>query len=312
MKAIICTKYGPADNLELQEVPKPTPKDNEVLIKMHATSVTASDVLMRALDANLMFKIIIQMAMGFGKPRNPILGMVGAGVVESVGKGVTGFKPGDDVFAYGSMSMSKIRWGFYGEYMCLPEDWNIAIKPENLSFEEATAIPYGALLAMHVMEKATIQPGQKVLVYGASGSIGTMAIQLAKHAGAEVTAVCSSRNFDMVTSLGADKVIDYTRDDAVVQLEHYDWVLDTVGDNKTSPLKEASKTALTANGQYLSVDKGTPTTSRDKFLRVKELAKQGVLKPIIDRCYSLEEMVEAHKYVETGHKRGNVIVTIGT
>jgi alcohol dehydrogenase len=267
---------------------------------------------MRALDANLMFKIIIQMAMGFGKPRNPILGMVGAGAVESVGKDVTAFKSGDNVFAYGSISMSKIRWGFYGEYMCLPEDWNIAHKPEHLTFEEATAIPYGTLLAMHVMEKATIQPGQKVLIYGASGSIGTMAIQLARHAGAEVTAVCSSRNFDMVASLGADKVIDYTRDDAVAQLEHYDWVLDTVGNKKTSPLKDASKTALTANGQYLSVDKGMPTTSRDKFLRVKELAEQGALKPIIDRCYSLEEMVEAHKYVETGHKRGNVIVTIGT
>ena len=138
-----------------------------------------------------MYKIIIQMAMGFGKPRNPILGMVGAGVVESVGKDVTAFKPGDDVFAYGAISMSKIRWGFYGEYMCLPEDWNIAHKPDNLTFEEATAIPYGTLLAMHVMEKAIIQPGQKVLIYGASGSIGTMAIQLAKHAGAEVTAVCS-------------------------------------------------------------------------------------------------------------------------
>lgn len=311
MKAIICTKYGSADNLELQDVPKPTPKDNEVLIKMRATSVTASDVLMRALDANLMFKIIIQMVMGFGKPRNPILGMVGAGVVESVGKDVTMFKPGDDVFAYGSISMSKIRWGFYGEYMCLPEDWNIAHKPENLTFEEATAIPYGTLLAMHVMEKAVIQPEQKVLIYGASGSIGTMAIQLAKHAGAEVTAVCSSRNFDMVKALGADKVIDYTHDDAVVQLERYDWVVDTVGNTKTSTLKDASKTALTTNGQYLSVDKGTPTTSRDKFLRMKELAERGVLKPIIDRCYSLEEMIEAHKYVETGHKRGNVIVTIG-
>jgi NADPH:quinone reductase-like Zn-dependent oxidoreductase len=312
MKAIICTKYGSADYLELQDVPKPIPKDNEVLIKMHATSVTASDVLMRALDANLMFKIIIQMVMGFGKPRNPILGMVGAGVVNAVGKDVTTFKPGDEVFAYGSKSMSQIRWGFYGEYMCLPEDWNIAHKPENLTFEEATAIPYGTLLAMHVMEKTDIQPRQKVLIYGASGSIGTMAIQLAKHAGAEVTAVCSRRNFDLVTSLGADKVIDYTRDDAVAQLARYDWVLDTVGGKKTSPLKDASKTALTANGQYLSVDKGTPTVSRDKFLRVKELAEQGILKPIIDRCYSLEKMVEAHTYVETGHKRGNVIVTIGT
>jgi NADPH:quinone reductase-like Zn-dependent oxidoreductase len=310
MKAIVCTKYGSPEVLKLQEVPKPTPKDDEVLIKIHATSVTASDVLMRGLKANFVYKIIIQAMMGFGKPRNPILGMVMSGVVEETGANVTLFKPGDEVMAYGARSMTSIKWGFYAEYMCLPEDWNLTYKPANLSFLEAAALPYGAYLAQHVLKKADLQVDQKVLIYGASGSIGTMAIQFAKQAGVEITAVCSSKNFELVGSLGADKVIDYTHADAVSQLETYDWVLDTVGNTKTSALKEASKTALTPAGQYLSVDEGTPETTREDLVMFKELAEDGKLKPVIDRSFPLEEMVQAHKYVEQGHKKGNVVIAV--
>jgi NADPH:quinone reductase-like Zn-dependent oxidoreductase len=310
MKAIVCTKYGPPEVLALKEVQKPVPKDDEVLIKIHATSVTASDVLMRGLKANFIYKIIIQAMMGFGKPRNPILGMVMSGVLEHTGANVTLFKPGDEVMGYGAKSMTNIKWGFYAEYMCLPEDWNLTHKPANMSFVEAAALPYGAYLAQHVIRKADLKANQKVLIYGASGSIGTMAIQFAKQAGVEVTAVCSSRNFDLVQSLGADKVIDYTHADAVSQLETYDWVLDTVGNTKTSALKEASKTALTPAGKYFSVDEGTPKTTREDLVMFKESAEGGKLKPVIDRCYPLEEMVQAHKYVEAGHKKGNVVISV--
>lgn len=294
----------------MREVQKPVPKDDEMLIKIHATSVTASDVLMRGLKANFLYKIIIQMMMGFGKPRNPILGMVMSGVVEDTGKNVTLFKPGDEVMAYGAKSMTSIKWGFYAEYMCLPEDWNLVHKPTTLSFSEAAALPYGAYLAQHVIKKADLQSNQKVLIYGASGSNGTMAIQFAKHAGVEVTAVCSSKNFELVQSLGADKVIDYTGPDAVSQLEAYDWVLDTVGKKKTSALKEASKTALTPAGKYFSVDEGTPKATIEDLAMFKELADQGRLKPVIDRSFPLEEMVQAHRYVEQGHKAGNVVIPV--
>lgn len=310
MKAIVCTKYGPPEVLKLEDVPKPVPKDNEVLIKIHATSVTASDTLMRGLKANFIYKIIIQAMMGFGKPRNPILGMVMSGVVEDTGKNVTLFRPGDEVMGYGARSMTSIKWGFYAEYMCLPEEWNLTHKPANMSFLEAAALPYGGYLAQHVIRKADLKANQRVLIYGASGSIGTMAIQFAKQAGAEVTAVCSSKNFELVQSLGADKMIDYTLDDAVSQLETYDWVFDTVGNMKTSALKTASKTALTPAGEYFSVDDGTPKTTRKDLVMFQELAEQGKLKPVIDRCYPLAEMVQAHMYVEKGHKKGNVVISV--
>lgn len=310
MKAIVCTQYGPPEVLVLKDVPKPVPKDDEVLIRIHATSVTASDCLIRAMDAPFIYRVLIQLMIGFGKPRNPILGMVLSGVVERAGKSVTSFKQGDAVFAYGAMSPVKLRFGSYAEYICLPEDWNLAPKPANTTFEEAAAIPYGGLLAWHFVKKGNIQRGEQVLIYGASGSIGTMAIQFVKHAGANVTAVCSSRNFEMVQSLGADRVIDYTRDDAVAQLEEYDLVLDAVGKRKTSALKTESKNALTSQGRYISVDDGTPSTKKKDFLMLKEMVEQGKLKPIIDRCYPLEEMIEAHRYVERGHKRGNVVISV--
>ncbi|MEP3371691.1 MAG: NAD(P)-dependent alcohol dehydrogenase [Maribacter dokdonensis] len=310
MKAIECLKYGDVEYLVLSDVEKPAPKDHEVLIKICATSVTTSDVLIRRMNEPLIPKLILQIIFGFGRPRNPVLGMVTSGIVERKGKDVTLFEIGDEVFAYGSISPTKRRFGSYAEYICLPEDWNIALKPVNLSFGEAAAIPYGGLLASHLLKKTSINKNDKVLIYGASGSIGTMAIQLAKHVGAHVTSVCSSRNFELVTSLGSDKMIDYTKKNAEKQLERYKYVIDAVGNSKSSKLKEKSKKALTPNGKYISIDHGTPLTPKEAFFKLKTLAEQNKIKPVIDSIYPLEKMAEAHKYVEMGHKRGNVVITI--
>lgn len=310
MKAIECIKYGDAENLVLSNVEKPTPKANEVLIKICATSVTTSDVLIRRMNEPLIPRFILQLIFGFGRPRNPILGMVTSGIVERKGKDVTLFEVGDEVFAYGSISPTKLRFGSYAEYICLPENWNLALKPTNLSFEEAAAIPYGGLLASHLLKKTSINRGDRILIYGASGSIGTMAIQLAKHMGAHVTSVCSRKNFELVTSLGSDKMIDYTLENAEKQLETYKYVIDAVGNSKISKLKENSKKALTSNGKYISIDHGIPLTPKEAFLNLKSLVEQERITPVIDRIYSFEKMAEAHKYVEMGHKRGNVIIKI--
>ena len=310
MKAITCLKYGNPENLVLREVEKPSPKDNEVLIKIHATSVTTSDVLIRRMNEKPIPKFILQCVFGFGKPRKPILGMVSSGIIESKGKRVSSFNIGDEVFAYGSVSPTKRHFGSYAEYICLPEDWHIALKPANISHNDAAAIPYGGLLASHLLHKAVTKNGDRVLIYGASGSIGTMAIQLAKHAGAIVTSVCSGRNFELVKSLGSDFVIDYTREDAELKLETYKYVLDAVGKSKSSTLKEKSKRALSPKGKYISIDDGIPLTPTDTFLNLKLLAEQEKIKSVIDRVYPLERMAEAHAYVEKGHKRGNVVITI--
>ncbi|MHB0753695.1 NAD(P)-dependent alcohol dehydrogenase [Polaribacter sp. M15] len=294
----------------LSTVKKPAPKANEVLIKICATSVTTSDVLIRRMNEPMIPKFILQLIFGFGRPRNPVLGMVSVGIVERKGKEVTLFETGDEVFGYGSMSPTKRRFGAYAEYICLPEDWNLALKPVNLSFEEAAAIPYGGLLASHLLKKTHIKKGDNVLIYGASGSIGTMAIQLAKHRGAHVTSVCSARNFDLVKSLGSDKMIDYTLENAETQLEAYKYVIDAVGNSKSSTLKEKSKNALTSNGKYISIDHGVPLTPKEAFLNLKSLAEQEKIIPVIDSIYPLEKIAEAHKYVEMGHKRGNVIITV--
>ena len=310
MKAIECLKYGSYENLVLTEAEMPTPKKNEVLIQIKATSVTTSDVLIRGLKASPLARFMVQLIFGFGKPRNPILGMVTSGIIVGKGKDVNSFNIGDEVFAYGSVSTTKRHFGSYAEYICLPEDWNIALKPSNNSFQEAAAIPYGGLLASHLLNKAIINRGDKVLIYGASGSIGTMTIQLAKLAGAHVTSVCSSQNFELVRSLGSDEMIDYTAENAESQLETYKYVIDTVGNSKSSKLKEKSKKTLIPKGKYISIDHGTPLTPRAAFLNLKLLAEQKKIKPVIDRVYPLEEIAEAHKYVEKGHKRGNVVISI--
>jgi alcohol dehydrogenase len=262
------------------------------------------------MSESLIPKLILQCVFGFGKPRKPILGMVSSGIIESMGKSVSSFKVGDEVFAYGSVSPTKRHFGSYAEYICLPEDWHIALKPKNISHNEAAAIPYGGLLASHLLNKTVIKKGDQVLIYGASGSIGSMALQLAKSAGAIVTSVCSGRNFELVKSLGSDFMIDYTTEDAELKLETYNYVLDAVGNSKSSTLKEKSKKALLPKGKYISIDHGIPLTPKGAFMNLKLLAEQEKIKPVIDRVYPLEKMAEAHDYVDKGHKRGNVIITV--
>jgi NADPH:quinone reductase-like Zn-dependent oxidoreductase len=246
--------------------------------------------------------------MGFGKPRNPILGMVAAGEVDSVGEDARRFKIGDQVLAYTVKSPTKIRLGTYAQYTCIPEDWIVMPKPSNVTYEEAVAIPYGGELAMHFLKKGNIQSGQKLLIVGASGAIGTTALQLAKYFGAEVTGVCSTTNLELVKSLGADSVIDYTKEDYSNHSERYDLILDAVpqqvADRKS--LKSQAKNALAPGRKYISIDDGIAKTSYDDLVLLKDLVESGKFRPVIDRSYPLEQMVEAHRYVETGHKKGEM------
>jgi NADPH:quinone reductase-like Zn-dependent oxidoreductase len=293
MKAIVCTKYGPPEVLQLKEVDKPTPKNDEVLIKIFATAVTASDCIIRSFDVPTKFWLPMGLVIGFTKPRNPILGMVFAGEVESTGKDVKQFIKGDQVYAFNIM-----RFGAYAEYTCLPEDAVISFKPSNLTYEEAAAVPYGGMLALHFLRKGNLQSGQRILIYGASGAIGTSAVQLAVYFGASVTGVCSTANLALVKSLGADTVLDYTKEDVTDRGETYDFVFDAVGKRKSG--KFQGKKVLNTNGKYLSVDDGSPKLRVEDLVFLKELAEAGKLKPIIDRRYPLEHMVEAHQYVDQG------------
>ena len=312
MKAIVCSKYGPPEVLQLKEVEKPAPKKNEVCIKIFATTVTASDCIVRGfkLPAWHPMGLAMGLAIGFGRPRQPILGMMFAGEVDSVGKDVTTFKTGDQVFG-STFTASQIRFGAYAEYICLPETSLITLKPADVTYEEAAAIPYGGGLALFFLKKGNIQSGQKVLIYGASGAIGTSAVQLARYFGAKVTGVCSTTNLELVKSLGADAVIDYTKDDLANSGELYDLILDAVGKRKSSAFKIQCQKALTPNGKYISVDDGSPKTSIEDLNLLKGLVEAGKIKPVIDRRFPLEQMVEAHRYVDKGHKRGNVVITMG-
>lgn len=324
MKAMVYTQYGPADVLHLQEVEKPTPNNNEVLIKVHATSVTAGDCNARGFTfvppgfgfpARLMF--------GLRKPKQPILGLELSGEIVEVGKEVRRFKKGDQVFGI------SLKYGAYAEYICMAEDASLALKPENLTYTEAVSIPFGANTALYFLrDMAKLQPGQKILIIGASGCTGVYAVQLAKYYGAEVTGVCSTRNLGMVRALGAEHVIDYTKEDFTQNGQAYDVILDMVPGKSSF---ERYQSSLQPNGLYLAVAGGLESFAQmawtglaggkkvmagmapdraENLVFLKELLEAGNLKPVIGRCYPLEQTAEAHRYADTGHKRGSVVITI--
>src|SRR6266571_4718080 len=322
MKAIVCTKFGPPDVLQLQEVAKPAPKDNEVLIRIYATTVTAADCDLRGLKVPRAFRLPLRIYLGRIRPGPIILGQELAGEIEAVGKDVKRFRKGDQVFGWSGLGL-----GAYAEYKCLPEDGVLAIKPANISYEEAAVLAVGGLDAVHFLRKGHIQSGEKVLIHGAGGSIGTFAVQLAKYFGAEVTAVDSTGKLDTLRSIGADQVIDYTQEDFTKNGETYDVIFDVVGKSSFT----RSVLSLKHNGRYLLANPrlsqmvrglwtsrrsskkvifGAASEKTEDLVILTELIEAGKIQSVIDRRYPLEHIAEAHRYVDTGHKKGNVVITV--
>ncbi len=324
MKAIVYTQYGSPDVLQLKEVAKPTPRDNEILVKIHATSVTTGDCNARGfVFVPAGFGFLPRLMFGFNKPRKTILGFELAGEIEAVGKGVKRFRKGDQVFG-----VTGMRWGAYAEYICLPETGTLAIKPTNMTYEEAAIVPGGAGTALYFLrDLAKIQCGQKILIYGASGAVGTYAVQLAKYFGAQVTGVCSTTNLELIRSLGADQVIDYTKTDFTRNDETYDIIFDTVGKTSFSRCRNALKpkglylagagglrefiqmawTGITGGKRVLA---GQAPDRQEDLVLFRELLETGRIRPVIDRRYPLEQIAEAHRYVDLGHKKGCVVITV--
>jgi NADPH:quinone reductase-like Zn-dependent oxidoreductase len=324
MKAIVYEHYGAPEVLQLRELPTPVPGRNEVLIRVHATTASSGDWRVRSLDVPAGFGLLARLALGVFRPRQPILGTELAGEIVAVGQDVRRFKVGDQVFAF-----PGARMGSYVEYKALPEDGPLALKPPNLSYEEAAALSFGGMTALHFLRKAGVKPGDQVLINGASGAVGTAAVQLAKHFGAEVTGVCGTGNLTLVRSIGADKVIDYTREDFTTGGQTYDIIMDTAGTATWSRSKHALKpggrllavlgslpallqapwVALTSSRRVI----GGPSPERVEDLRfLAELAAAGKYRPVIDRRFAFDQMVEAHRHVDAGHKKGSVVVTVGT
>lgn len=331
MRAVVYSEYGSPDVLQVQDIEKPTPKEDEILVKIAAVSVGYGDVLARKFNTltprtftmPALFWFGARMDFGWNKPRKHILGAEFAGVVEAVGSAVTRFKPGDEVFGYPAAGM-----GAYAEYICMKESATVTHKPANLSFEEAAVLPYGALTASILLRRVNLQPGQKVLINGASGTIGSAAVQLAKHAGAEVTGVCSTPRVDYVKALGADHVIDYTKEDFTKNGETYDLIFDVLGKSSFGRCKGS----LNAGGRYLlasfhmrqlmqmlwtaltrSERRVTCALAMDKqedLIHIKELAEAGALKVIIDKQFPLEQAADAHRYYESGQKAGKIVLTV--
>ncbi len=322
MKAIMYERYGPPEVLQLREIEKPSPKDNEVLIKICATTVTSGDWRVRSLTVPVGFRLIMRLVFGISKPKQPILGTELAGVVETIGKEVKKFKVGDQVFAFNDAAM-----GCYAEYKCMAEDGAIALKPPSLTYGEAAALSFGGTTALDFFRRAKLQRDERVLVNGASGGVGTAAVQLARHFGAEVTGVCSTSNVELVRALGASHVIDYTQADFTQNGEAYDLIVDTAG---SAPFSRCNG-SLKSGGRLLMVLAGLPEMLRAPWVSMTSskkiiagpasacvddlhflagLAEAGEFKPVVDRCYPFEQIVEAHRYVDAGHKRGNVIISL--
>jgi NADPH:quinone reductase-like Zn-dependent oxidoreductase len=304
MKAILYQKYGPPEVLQLKEIEKPTPKDDEILIKVFATTVSRGDVRMRSFNVPRAHWLFARLYLGVFKPRRSILGMSLAGEVEAIGKNVTLYKKGDPVFA----STFGTDFGGYAEYKCMPQNGMVFIKPTNSSWHEAAAIIGGSTTALRLLRKGNVEKGKDVLVYGASGAVGTYAVQLARYFGANVTAVCSTSNVELVQSIGALKTIDYTQNDFTSCGETYDLVLDGVGLTSSSQCKRL----LRKSGKYINVHDpaGHSGEKKEEYLFIKDLVERGKVKPVIDRIYKLKEIVEAHRYVDKGHKKGNVAVSV--
>ncbi|MCA9837623.1 MAG: NAD(P)-dependent alcohol dehydrogenase [Trueperaceae bacterium] len=324
MKAVVYDKYGPPEVLQLTELAKPSPKDNEILIRVHATSVTTGDVNARDfVFAPPGLKPVGRLMLGYNKPKKRVLGTEFSGQVEAVGNSVLEFKAGDEVYG-----MPGTVFGSYADYICLPEDGVVTQKPVNMTYEQAAAVPFGAHTALYFLrDKARVQAGQSVLILGASGGVGSYAVQLAKAFGATVTGVCSTRNLERVKEIGADRVIDYTKVDFTQEGKRYDFIMDVVGKSSF----EKVKSSLESKGKYLAVAGGLKefgqmlTTSlfsskkvlagqaverKEDLVFLRELIEAGKLTALIDRCYSLEQIVEAHRYVDTGHKQGNVVIRV--
>ena len=322
MKAVICTKYGAPEVLKMAEIEKPTPKANEILIKIFATTVTVADCRVRGFVVPKSFRLPAKFMLGFSKPKQPVLGGELAGIVENAGKNVTKFKIGDEVFAFSGHFL-----GAYAEYICMKENDCVALKPENLSFEQAAALTFGGITALYFCQKANISKNQKTLIYGASGSVGTYAVQIAKYFGAKVTGVCSTENLEWVKNLGAENVIDYTTDEWLSLNEKFDVVFDAVGKMNIEKVIEITKpqgryihtvaTPIDEIGLRRKLSKpkikligGTYNANLEQIKLIRKLAEENFIKPVIDRQYSFDEICLAHEYVDKGHKKGNVTIKI--